>query len=81
LPVLSPLELPRLNLGYNLPSIGSFVSLWAPLLANWQYSYSLAYTFSGLCVASWILAILEPSELLRLNFATYLTGIFAYLDR
>ena len=51
---------PRLNLGYNLPSIGGFLTPWAPSWANWQCLGCLASTFSGFRVARRILPVLGP---------------------
>ena len=60
LPVLGPPGHPRLNLGYNLPSIGGFLTPWAPSWANWQCLDCLASTFSGFRVARQILPVLGP---------------------
>ena len=66
LPVFGPPGPPRLNLDYNLPSIGGFLTPWAPSWANWQYLGCLAFTFSGFRVARRTLPVLSPPGLLQI---------------
>ena len=66
---------PRLNLGYNLPSIGGFLTPWAPSWANWQCLGCLASTFSGFRVARRILPVLGPPGHPRLNLGYNYPGI------